>query len=311
MYDAIIIGAGPAGLTAAVYLARKFVKTLVITKNVGGQTLETQEIENYLGFQYISGPDLVKKFKDHIAQFRKLELLTNKEISEIKKSGNYFEVKTKDGKKYRALSIILAQGKLPRKLNVAGEDKFTGRGVTFCATCDAPLFANKIAAVVGGGNAGCEAALQLTKIAKKVYLLELKNKLASDQILVDRLKNANNVEILLNTSVKEIIGNKFVEKIKILQKDKVKLLDVNGVFIEIGLIPATKFLKNFVKLNKWGEVTINKENKTSIPGVFAAGDVTDIPDKQIIIAAGEGAKAALNCYKYLINLKSNIFSTSL
>ncbi|MEW6407444.1 MAG: FAD-dependent oxidoreductase [Patescibacteria group bacterium] len=304
MVDVIIIGAGPAGLTAGIYLARKKIKTLVITKNIGGQTLETAEIENYLGFQYISGLELVKKFKDHVTKFNELELLNNTEVSKIEKLGNFFEVKTKNGKKYTSNAVILAQGKSPRRLNVPGEKKFLGHGVTYCATCDAPFYGNKVVAVVGGGNAGLEAALQLVKIAKKIYLIEIKDKLAADAILINRFYKSNKAGVLLNTKVEEIIGNKFVKSIKISQKNEIKFLEIQGLFIEIGLIPNTSFVKNLVKLNKTGEIIVDKRNKTSQEGIFAAGDVADVPDKQIIIAAGEGAKAALNCSKYLINLKT-------
>lgn len=302
MYDSIIIGAGPAGLTAAIYLARKKVKTLVISKDLGGQTLETATIENYLGFQVIAGHELVKKFEEHLKLFEDLEIKEGEEASEIKKIPRGFEIKTSKGK-YQSRAIILATGKLPRRLNVPGEREFQGRGLTYCATCDAPLFFNKKVAVIGGGNSGLEAVLQLDKIAKKIYLIEIKEKLLADEVLQEQARKSKKVEILLKTKIKEISGDQFVKKIKVETNGKEYALEIEGVFVEIGLYPASTLVKDLVKLNSWKEVIIDKENMTSESGIFAAGDVTDVPDKQIIIAAGEGSKAALSCYKYLTRAK--------
>jgi len=314
MYDLIIIGGGPAGMTAAIYAARKKLNTLVLTGNIGGQTLWSSEVDNYLGFQLVSGADLVGKFRAHIKRLDEENALFDLEIkegAEIKKAKSVesggFEVETAVGEKYQAAALIIASGKIPRKLNVPGEDKFIGHGVTYCATCDAPLFRGKDVAVVGGGNSALDAAIQLSKIANKVYLININPELGGDEVMREKIESTKEkVEILNAHETLEIKGGQFVTDlvVKDITSGESRELAVQGVFVEIGSIPSTGFVKNLVKLNEWGEIIIDPQtNGTSEPGIFAAGDVTNVREKQIVIAAGEGAKAALAAYDYLLRAK--------
>jgi alkyl hydroperoxide reductase subunit F len=306
MYDVIIIGAGPAGLTAAIYAARKNLKTIVLSMDVGGQTIWSFGVENYPGFRVISGIELVGKFEEHVREFG-VELKTSNEVQSIKQAGNHFEVFVKNVKdvKYEGKTIIAASGKIPSKLNVPGENEFLGKGVAYCATCDAPIFAGKDVAVVGGGNSALEAAFQLSEIGEQIYIINASLNLSGDEITRDKVETKNNIEIINNSEVTEISGGKFVSGIRI--KDKLsggdKTINVQGVFIEIGSIPSTGFAKGFLEMNALNEIIINCRSETSVPGVFAAGDVTNGPAKQIISAAGDGCKAALAAYEYLMKIK--------
>ena len=288
MYDAIIIGAGPAGISAAVYAARKRMDFLVISKNIGGQTLLSSSVENYLSYSSIKGVELVKKFEEHMKEYN-IKLKYDKVLS-VKKKEKGFVVKTKD-KSYETKTVLIASGKKPRLLNVPGEKEFSGKGVTYCATCDAPLFRDKEVAVIGGGNSALDACIQLIKIAKKVYLIT--TEIRGDAITLEKIKGK--AEIITNAEVKEIKGDAMVTGIKIKQKE----IAVQGVFIEIGYVPDVDFAKGLVELNNYNEIKINKDNETNIPGIFAAGDVTDVKEKQIVIAAGEGSKALLSLFSYL------------
>lgn len=317
MFDLIIIGGGPAGMTAAIYAARKKMNTLVLTQNIGGQTLWSGEVDNYLGYQLVTGAELAKQFRAHIKRLDDenalydLEVKEGVEVKNIKiqkskfknKEAKLFEIETATGEKYEAWIVIIASGKIPRKLNVPGEEEFLGRGVTYCATCDAPLFRNKDVAVIGGGNSALDAVLQLVKVpANKIYLININPKLGGDAVLRERVEAVQDkVEILNAHETTAIFGEKFVTglEVKEISSGKMRQLSVQGVFIEIGSVPSTNFVKDLVKLNEWGEIIIDpKDNSTSCPGIFAAGDVTNVREKQIIIAAGEGAKAALGAYDY-------------
>ncbi len=300
MYDVAILGAGPAGMTAAVYCARKQLKILLLTENVGGQALWSSAVENYLGYEYISGADLVAKFEDHLKRFP-MEIIYQPAIK-VEGSGKIFKMTGRDGAQYSARAVIVASGKIPRELGTVGEAEFRGRGVTYCATCDAPLFAGKDVAVVGGGNSGLDAALQLVNLSPKVYLIELGPKLPADETYVSKVKAAPNIEIMVNSQIVEITGGVMVEAAKVLNRvtGEERILNVGGIFVEIGLLPNSGPVAGLVDTNERGEIVVDKTCRTSRPGVFAAGDVTDIPDKQIIVAAGEGAKAALSAYDFLI-----------
>lgn len=295
--DLIIIGGGPAGITAAVYAARKRLEFSVIAKDIGGQAAWSGNIENYTGYQFISGPDLVKKFSDHLNQYS-FDLLEGAEAARVEEDKGGFKVATSDGKTLSAKTLIIASGKKPRRLEVKGEDEFKNRGVAYCATCDGPLFAGKAVAVIGGGNSGLDAALQMIKIASKVYLINIKDRLSGDPIMQEKLKASSVVEVLNNTKTLEFFGDKFLKGIKVEIAGKIKELAVEGAFIEVGLIPNSDFI-GLVKKNPAGEILINCAAETSVPGIFAAGDVTAVPEKQIVIAAGDGAKAALSAFKYL------------
>ena len=305
MYDLIIIGAGPSGLAAAVYAARQKVNFCVISKDIGGQTIWSSDVENYLGFHLVSGSQLVEKFQQHIKDY-KIEL-KEEGVKDIKKKNSGFVVACDNGN-YETKAILIASGKKPRLLGVPGEDKYRSKGVTYCATCDAPLFREKIVAVVGGGNAALDAALLLEKYSPKVYLITINPEMKGEKSMIEKVKKSKKIEIVANAKTTEILGNKFVTGIKIDVKGKAQQLKVEGVFIEIGSIPSVDFDK-LTEKNKWNEIVINDDkenyisNMTSVPGIFAAGDCTDVPEKQIIVAAGEGVKAVLGVFKYLGKVK--------
>jgi alkyl hydroperoxide reductase subunit F len=296
MYDLIIIGAGPAGITAAVYAARKRINTLVITKDIGGQAAWSGDIENYTGYQFVTGPELVSKFEEHLRQYA-VTLKENEEALEFKKILNSISVKTNKNT-YETKTLIIASGKRSRQLNVPGEKEFRNKGLTYCATCDGPLFSGKDVAVIGGGNSALDAALQLMSIANHVFIINLTSAFNGEEIVIQKVVQGKNTTILHDARVIEITGDKFVRGITIQRQGEEEKLSVQGVFVEIGLIPNSEFVKDLDK-NQYGEIKVSPHNETSIPGVFAAGDVTDVPEKQIIIAAGEGSKAALGAFKYL------------
>jgi len=302
MYDLMIIGGGPAGLAASVYAARKQLKALLISVDIGGQVNKTLGIENYLGYQFIEGPELIDKFQTQVSQFP-IDQKIGYKISRLEKFDGGFQAISEGGDKYQAKAVIFAAGKSPRKLNVPGEAEFAGRGVTYCAICDGPVFAGQRVAVVGGGNSALEAALDMVKIAEHVDLVSL-TPLTGDAILIDKLADAKNLTIFTEYQTEKIEGQDFVNGILIrdLKSSKRKRLEVTGVFIEIGLVPNSEPVRGLIELNKWGEVPINCSCETMIPGLYAAGDVTDVPEKQIIVAAGEGVKAALQAHRYLQRL---------
>ena len=313
IYDLIIIGGGPAGITAGIYAARQKINTLLITKSFGGQVVrKAVAIENYPGFEGISGMELIQKLEKHLRKFtllnsRKANLtgqvdIERDEVTKLKKIGNHFFVQTRSKNRFQSKAVIVASGADPRPLEVPGEKEFIGKGVSYCTTCDAPLFVNKTVAVIGGGNAGFEAAIFLSLIAKKIYILEYGKKVGADEINQERVKKTKKVEIITNTALKRIRGNQFVNSL-IYQDRKTRksiTLPVEGIFVEVGSQPATSFVKGLVDFNEKDEIIVNpKTGETRIPGLFAAGDIDDVPYKQIVIAAGEGTKAALSAYNYL------------
>lgn len=303
MYDLTIIGGGPAGLAATIYAARKQLKTLLISVDIGGQLNTTMGIENYLGYQFIEGPELMDKFHTQVSQFP-IEQKIGSKISSLEKIEDGFEAVSEEGDRYQSKAVIFAAGKRPRKLNVPGETEFTGRGVTYCAICDGPVFTGQMVAVVGGGNSALEAVLDMVKIAEYVYMVSL-TPLTGDDILINKLADAKNLTILTEYQTEKIEGQGFVNGmlVKGLRSGESQRLGVTGVFIEIGLIPNSEPVGGIVELNKWGEVVVNGACETGIPGLYAAGDVTDVLEKQIVIAAGEGAKAALQAHHYLQRLE--------
>lgn len=296
LYDLIILGAGPAGITAAVYAARKKMDFLILSLDVGGQTAWSGDIENYTGYQFITGPELTLKFEEHIKAFS-APLNMPEAARDIKKENDLIKVIT-DKNEYVSKAVIIATGKRPKMLDVPGEKEFKNKGVTYCATCDGPLFKDKNVAIIGGGNSALDAALQLMKICPKVYIINIATNLTGDAVMIENVKKSGNVEILNNSKVKKISGDKFVNGITIETKGSVKSLDVEGVFIEAGLSPNSEFDK-ITKHNEYGEITVDCHNSTNIAGIFAAGDVTTVPEKQIIIACGEGSKACLSAFRYL------------
>ena len=301
-YDLVVIGAGPAGITAAIYAARKRLNTLVITKDIGGQAAWSGDIENYIGYQFITGPDLVEKFEEHLRKYD-IVLKENEAVQTVEKQGNKIKVKT-DKAEYDSRTVIIACGKRSRELNVPGEKEFKNKGLTYCATCDGPLFSGKDVAVIGGGNSALDAALQLANIARKVYIINNTVQLAGDEIMLEKLTGNTKVAVFNDARVLEVFGDKFVSGLKIKQQGREQELTVQGVFVEIGLLPNSRIVPQAAK-NVSAEIKVNFANETSIPAVFAAGDVTDVPEKQIIIAAGEGAKAALSAFRYLARNRFN------
>ena len=300
MYDLIIIGAGPAGITAAVYAARKKINCLVITRDIGGQAAWSGDIENYTGYQFISGPELTAKFEEHLRKYS-IELKENEGVIELKKIGDKFLIKT-DKADYQARTAIIASGKRSKQLNVPGEEKFKNKGLTYCATCDGPLFTDKVVAVIGGGNSALDATLQLVRIAKQVHIINITAQLGGDEVMREKVMQAKNVNLLNNTQVVEVLGKDMVSGIKVSRENNQETLAVQGIFVEIGLIPNSEFAKD-VEKNQIGEIKVASRNETSIAGIFAAGDVTDVPEKQIIIAAGEGSKACLSAFRFLMQKK--------
>ncbi len=299
MYDSIIIGAGPAGLTAAIYLIRKKLKILVLTQKLGGQIMDGPLIENYPGIEKISGADWVDKtFKQ--AKALGVEIKSNVEVKKIKQKDDTFEVEIIGGR-FEARSIIVCSGKSPRKLGVPGEEKFIGKGLSSCVTCDGPLFRDKEVAVIGGGNSAISAALELEKYARKIYIINLGQDLIGEEIRIDKVKKSTKIEVIASAKTTAILGSNLVESLKYqdLKTGEASEIKIQGIFVEIGWVPSTAYLENFVELTPAKEVKINKDNATSIPGVFAGGDITDIGYKQLVIACGEGAKAGLSAWDYL------------
>jgi len=304
IYDLVIIGGGPAGITAGIYGARKALKTLLLTKDFVGQIGRTDSIENYPGFFQIGGMDLSKKFREHLEKFS-IEIKEGSEVKSLSKPDSVFKVETTKGEVFEAKAVVVASGRNPRPLKIPGEQKFEGKGVSFCGTCDAPFFKDKTVAVIGGGNAALETVLDLLPFAEKIYVLEISPRLLADEINQQRARKSGKTEILLKAQILEIKGKNTVEKLvyRDLKSNKNKELAVAGIFIEIGSLPATDFLKDLVGFNKAGEIAIDPLTcATKTPGLFAAGDVTDVKYKQIVVAAGEGAKAALSAYNYIQNL---------
>jgi alkyl hydroperoxide reductase subunit F len=296
MYDLVIIGGGPAGVAAAVYAARKKIKAVLITDIIGGQSAVSNEINNWIGTPSISGVDLAKSLEAHLKS-SEIEIDEGDLAVEIKKSDSGFEIKTKNGKSFDSRFILFTAGSKRRKLGIPGEEKFEGRGVVYCATCDAPLFKNKIVAVVGGGNAGLEAAEDLSKYASKIYILQHRDALKADPETIDKIKRDPKIEIILMAEALEVIGGDFVEGLKYENKqtNEIKILKVQGVFVEIGSVPNTDLLKNLVEMDKYGQIIIDsKTQKTSNSSIWAAGDATDGLYKQNNIAVGDAVKAVLN-----------------
>ncbi|MGL5513290.1 MAG: NAD(P)/FAD-dependent oxidoreductase, partial [Sporomusa sp.] len=288
MYELIIIGGGPAGMTAAVYAARKRMKALMVMKEFGGQPMWTMDIENYMGYQFVTGPELMDKFDEQVKKFP-IEI-KYEEVTRLTANADGTFTVTSDGRnEYQAQSVIIASGKRPRRLEVPGEAEFTGRGVSYCATCDGPLFAGKKVAVIGGGNSAVQAAIEVSGVAEKVYLISLSGYKA-DPIVLEKLKKLEKPVVeMMGYTTKAVKGEQFVEKLVIVKKGESNEieLDVQGVFVEIGLIPNSEYCEGLIDVNKYREVVTDCRARTGIPGLFAAGDVTNGPDKQIVIAAGD------------------------
>ncbi|MCK5062278.1 thioredoxin-disulfide reductase [Candidatus Parcubacteria bacterium] len=297
IYDTIIIGSGPAGITAGIYAIRREMKTLVIGKEPGGQVVWASEIENYPGFRKINNIDLITKWNDH-AKDLGVEFKTE-EIQKIEKSNNGFIVYASK-EKYQAKTVIIAMGLVPRRLAIPGEQEFIGKGISYCANCDSPFYRDKQVAVVGGGNAALDAAEILSKIASQVYLIHRRDEFRGFEVLVDEVKLKKNIKLMLNSEIKEIKGDGQVQAITVVNKEKKEQeIKIDGVFIEVGRIAHTDLVADLVERTKQHQIIVDDKCGTKTPGLFAAGDVTTTPYKQITIAMGQGTIAALAAYEFI------------
>ncbi len=303
LYDVLIVGGGPAAISAGLYAARKGLKTGLITYDMGGQVLTTATVENYPGSPEIEGARMMDEWRTHMLEYP-VALYEFVHAEFVRQIGNEFQVTTDDGKAFKGKTLIIATGKRSRPLDVPGEKELTGRGVAFCATCDAPLYRDKTVAVVGGGNSAIEAIVDLGKIATKIYVFQFLEDFTADTIVREKIEPfKDKIEVFFNTVVHELKGTARLEEAIIRDRltGAAKTIKLDGIFVEIGLIPNSDIVKDFLQLNQNGEIMIDAHCNTSVPGIFAAGDVTDTPYKQIVISAGEGAKAALAAYDYLLS----------
>ena len=301
-YDVIVVGSGPAAVSSAIYATRKGLNVAMIGVKIGGQVLDTNEIENIIGTVSTTGAKFAETLEKHLKEYE-VAFKEGHLVKEIKEDGKDKIVVTGDGKNYKTKTVIIATGAKPRSLNVPGETEYVGKGVHYCSTCDGPFYKGLDVAVIGGGNSGAEAAIDLSGIAKSVTLIEFMPELKADKILQEKLLEHKNINIILNSAVTKVNGTEFVENIiyKNRESNEEKTLNVEGMFVEVGLSPRSETVKDLIETNKIGEIVINPENNsTSVAGIFAAGDVTNVKQKQIIIAMGEGAKAALGAFEYLI-----------
>ncbi|NLG64787.1 MAG: FAD-dependent oxidoreductase [Actinobacteria bacterium] len=301
VWDVAVVGGGPAGLTAALYAARKNLSTILITMDLGGQVGITHAITNYPGIPLVTGPDLVRLFFEQAYMYG-LERLIGEKVVDMEIDGRTKVLKLASGKQVKARAVIVASGAQKRKLDIPGEEDFAGRGVVYCSTCDGPFYRNMVIAIVGGGNSALEAALEMDGIAKKVYLIS-RGEWSGDALLQDKVRAAKRVKALRNHEPLAIEGGEVVERLRVRDTStrKERAIKVDGVFIEVGLYPNSDFVLDLTETNERGEVRVDAHGTTGVRGVFAAGDVTDNRDKQIVIAAGEGAKAALAAFNYLIS----------
>jgi alkyl hydroperoxide reductase subunit F len=303
MYDLAILGAGPGGLTAAVYAARKELKVILIARDIGGQTTLTADIENYMGFEIITGADLAARFHEQVAHFP-IDQRIGRIVTGIEPLGEHFRMETDAGEVVEARAVVISTGKRSKPLGIEAEQRLRGRGVSYCSICDGPLYRGLRVAVIGGGNSAVTSVLDLISIAAHITIVNVVDSWQADPILLERARRSDKIDWILGHKLVNILGEEEVRAILIEPRDGGvrREIPVEGVFVNIGLTPNTGFLKGFVELNDWGEVIVDCRSRTSRPGVFAAGDVTDAPDKQIIVAAGEGAKAALVAYEYLMGI---------
>lgn len=300
-FDVMIIGGGPAASSAAIYAARKGIRTGLVADSIGGQVVETLGIENMIGTSYTEGPRLMKQVEEHLRSYP-VDVMTNQQVLSLKKQSDHFEIALKSGNKLTAKTAIIATGARWRSINVPGEKEFKNKGIAYCPHCDGPLFTGKEIAVIGGGNSGVEAAIDLAGLAKHVYVLEFLPELKADKVLQDKLATLPNVTVILNAQTKEINGHSHVESLTYLDRstNQEHTLAVAGVFILIGLVPNTHWLNGSLDMNERGEILIDSHGATSVSGLFAAGDCTNSAYKQIIIAMGSGATAALGAFDYLM-----------
>ncbi|OGN15421.1 MAG: hypothetical protein A3C81_01650 [Candidatus Yanofskybacteria bacterium RIFCSPHIGHO2_02_FULL_46_19] len=308
VYDLIIIGGSAAATTAGIYAARRGLKFKIVSKDFGGEVATSGEIENWPGIIHTNGIELAQKFREHLDSYH-AEIEEEAEVEKVFKQPDglfYITVKGSSECVYQAKTVIITTGVHPRELNIPGEKEFRVKGVSYCTVCDGPLFKDKVVATIGGGNSALESALMLSDIASKVYIINKNPKFKGDQVLIDNLqsKTQKNVEILYNVMASEIFGDQFVTGLKYKGKDgKVNELKVDGIFVHIGQIPNSGLVPPEVEKDQFNQIKVNANCETSIPGLYAAGDVTDVPFHQIVIAAGQGCIATLSAVQYLNKLK--------
>jgi alkyl hydroperoxide reductase subunit F len=301
-FDVLIVGGGPAGAAAAVYAARKGIRTGIASERFGGQVLDTLGIENFVSIKETEGPKFALALEEHVRHYD-VDIMNLQRAKALRRGSDLIEIELENGASLKAKSVILSTGARWRKLGVPGEDQYRNKGVAYCPHCDGPLFKGKRVAVVGGGNSGVEAAIDLAGIVAHVTLIEFGTELRADAVLQKKLASLPNVTTVLNAQTTEVNGNgQQVSGLTYTDRasGESKRVDLEGVFVQIGLVPNTEWLKGAVELSKHGEIVVDGRGQTSVPGVFAAGDATTVPFKQIIIAAGDGAKAALGAFDHLI-----------
>ncbi len=307
LYDTVIIGGGPAGAAAAVYAARKKLKTLVITESFGGQSTVSANIQNWIGEITLPGLDLAEKLRKHVEAQKGIEIRTPERVVSMDQGADcIFEVKTDGGHAYRSKTVIACSGGGHRRLGIPGEQKFEGRGLAFCSTCDAPFYNGVDVAVVGSGNAALETVVDLIPYARKIYLLIRGDRVKGDPVTEEKIKGSSKLQIISNVQAEEILGDKTVTGLRYRDKKtgEVKELAVSGVFVQIGLSANSDFIRSLVDTNQAGEIIVeHRTGQTSKKGIFAAGDVTDDPFKQNNISAGDGVRAALSAYHFILNIQ--------
>lgn len=302
IYDIVIIGGGPAGVASGVYAARKKMKSAIIAESFGGQSLVSADIQNWIGTKNVSGIELAEMLEDHLRAQEGIDIIFGDRVVVVKKIGDVFEVATRDGKNFSTKTILVCSGSSRRRLGVSGEDKYDGKGVAFCSTCDAPIFKDKDVAVVGGGNAGLEAVVDLLPYANKIYLMEKMDVLRGDAVTQEKIKKDPKVTVMMGVETLEIVGNNFMTGLKYrdVKSGETHDLKAEGLFVEIGSVPNNDFVKDLVSVNKFGEIVVDPRHmNASAPGIWAVGDVSDVPYKQNNIAAGDAIKAVLNIYEVL------------
>ena len=310
-FDVLIVGGGPAGSAAAIYAARKGIRTGIVAERFGGQVLDTLDIENYISVLKTDGLRFAQDLEKHVSHYN-VDIMNLQKVQKLvpaSATGGLIEVHTESGAVLKSRTVILSTGARWRSMNVPGEEEYRTKGVTYCPHCDGPLFKNKKVAVIGGGNSGVEAAIDLAGVVNHVTLLEFSEYMRADEVLQQKLHSLPNVDVILNAQTTEVVGaNGKVNGLNYLDRlnNTNQHLDLEGIFVQIGLLPNTGFLQGIVKLTEpMREIEIDAYGKTNVPGIFAAGDCTNVPYKQIIIAAGEGAKAALSAFDYLIRTSVN------
>lgn len=304
VFDVLVIGGGPSGSSAAIYSARKGLNTGIVVERFGGQVMDTMAIENFISVKYTEGPKLSRNLEEHVRNYD-VDIISGESAKSLTKNGDFIEVALESNATLKSKTVIISTGAKWRELGVPGEEKFKNKGVAFCPHCDGPIYKGKDIAVVGGGNSGIEAAIDLANIVKHVTVLEFLPELKADAVLQEKLYSLSNVTVLKNVQVKEITGTNKVDGIIYIDRstNEEKRINLEGIFIQIGLAPNTKWLSESLELNRIGEIVVDKKCSTSLDGVFAAGDCTDSPYKQIIIAMGSGATASLSAFDYLIRNK--------